>query len=136
MALQSSGQISLEDIADELGESLSNVSLAQMGLDAGKVLPHAISEFYGYSHVTYSTWTGSSRANSSVVACSYSVNQTYYHNNGSGGSDTYPAINDYVYSDTGLTTKLAGGYYKVSIPNIDWVRVNGFGRIFATGICS
>ena len=135
MALQSSGQISIEDIADELGESLSDVSLPLMSVSAGKVLPHAISEFYGYSHATYSTWTGSFRANNFNVVCSYSVNQTYYHNNGSGGTDTYPAINDYVYSDTGLSNKLASGYYKVNIPNIDWVRVNGFGRIYATGIC-
>ena len=135
MALQSSGQISLNDIRVEIGAASTNVSLASMSAVAGFTGEDAISEFYGYSHATYSTWTGSSRANNFNVVCSYSVNQTYYHNNGSGGTDTYPAINDYVYSDTGLSNKLASGYYKVNIPNIDWVRVNGFGRIYATGIC-
>jgi hypothetical protein len=136
MALQSSGQISLDDIRVEIGATQSNVSLGSMSAVAGFTGEDAMSEFYGYSHITYSTWTGSSRANTSTVACSYSVGTTYYHNNGSGGSDTYPAINDYVYSDTGLSVKLAGGYYKVNTPSFDWVRVNGFGRIFATGICS
>ena len=135
MALQSSGKIEMSEIAAEMGESLSNVSLGSMSDDAGFSAPDQMSDFYGYSNVTYSTWTGSSRANSSAVVCSYSVGTTYYHNNGSGGGDSEPAINDYVYSDTGLSNKLAAGYYRVNVQGYDWVRVNGFGRIFATGIC-
>ena len=135
MALQSSGRIEMSEIAAEMGESLSNVSLGSMSDDAGFSAPDKMSDFYGHSNVTYSTFTGSFRANNSSVVCGYSVNRTYYHNNGSGGADTYVAINDYVYSDTGLSNKLAGGYYKVNTPDFDWIRVNGFGRVYQTGIC-
>lgn len=135
MALQSSGQISLNDIRAELGAATTNVSLGAMSDTAGFAAEDKISDFYGYSHVTYSTFTGSLRANTSSLVCSNSINQTYYHNNGSGGNDTYVEINDYVYSDTGLSNKLAGGYYKVSTPSYDWIRVNGFGRVYDTGIC-
>jgi len=47
MALQSSGQISINDIKTELGSSSG--SLATLSTAAGKSAPHAISEFYGYS---------------------------------------------------------------------------------------
>lgn len=59
MALQSSGQISLSNIATEMGVSLSNVSLSTQSTtnvnqnstskpDGSQ--PHSISEFYGYDH--------------------------------------------------------------------------------------
>jgi hypothetical protein len=47
MALQSSGAISISQIKAELGSS-SN-SLATLSAAAGKAVPHAMSEFYGYS---------------------------------------------------------------------------------------
>lgn len=50
MALQGSGQISINDIKTELGNSSG--SLATLSVAAGKSAPHAISEFYGYSAVT------------------------------------------------------------------------------------
>lgn len=53
MALQSSGQISLSDIANEQGVGLSNVSLRSMSNTAGFSTPDAISEFYGYSAAKY-----------------------------------------------------------------------------------
>lgn len=53
MALQSSGQISLSDIANEQGVGLSNVSLRSMSNTAGFSIPDAISEFYGYSAAKY-----------------------------------------------------------------------------------
>ena len=59
MALPSSGQLSLSAIAGELGVTLSNVSLRSMSSTAGKSTPDAVSEFYGYSNVTYTyygTW--------------------------------------------------------------------------------
>jgi len=136
MALQSSGQISLDDIRTELGLSQSNVSLGTMSDTAGFSAPDLASDFYGYSSAPASySFTGSIRYNSSSVACMGSVNQTYYHNNGSGGSTTYVALNDYVYSDSAMTTKLVGGYYKVSTPDLEWIRVNGFGRAYDGGIC-
>lgn len=59
MALQSSGQISLSNIASEMGVSLSNVSLGTQsttGINQNSAVypdgsqPHSISEFYGYDH--------------------------------------------------------------------------------------
>lgn len=48
MALQSSGQISINDIKTELGNSSG--SLNTLSVAAGKAAPHAISEFYGYAN--------------------------------------------------------------------------------------
>lgn len=135
MALQSSGQISLEDIANELGDTLSNVSLGSMSDDAGFGEPDAVSDFYGYSAVTAISFNSSTGASTSNNVCQNSINQTYYHNNGSGGTTSYVEVNDYVYSDSALTTKLSSGYYKIGSAPYDWVQVNGFGRVFATGIC-
>lgn len=50
MALQSSGPISLVDIATELGVSTSNISLRSVSAAAGFATPDAFSEFYGYSN--------------------------------------------------------------------------------------
>lgn len=49
MALQSSGPISLSDIATEQGISTTNISLRSMSNTAGFASPDAITEFYGYS---------------------------------------------------------------------------------------
>jgi hypothetical protein len=51
MPLQSSGAISISDIKTELGSS-SN-SLATLSVEAGKTVPHSMSEFYGYSNAKY-----------------------------------------------------------------------------------
>lgn len=48
MALQSSGQISINDIKTELGNSSG--SLNTLSVAAGKSAPHAMSEFYGYAN--------------------------------------------------------------------------------------
>lgn len=50
MALQSSGQISLNDIKTELGAASTDVSLRAMSSTAGKAIPDAMSEFYGYAN--------------------------------------------------------------------------------------
>lgn len=136
MALQSSGQISLDDIRTELGLSQSNVSLGSMSDTAGFSAPDLASDFYSYSAAPASFSFGSSiRYNSSAVACSGSVNQTFYHDNNSGGDSTYVALNDYCYSDAAMTTKLVGGFYKVNTPSLEWIRINGFGRAYTGGIC-
>jgi len=49
MALQSSGAISLSDIATEQGISTTNMSLRSMSNTAGFSTPDSITEFYGYS---------------------------------------------------------------------------------------
>ena len=54
MALQSSGQISISDIATELSAGSTNLSLRSLSSTAGFTTPDAVSEFYGYSHATYS----------------------------------------------------------------------------------
>jgi len=54
MALQSSGQISLNDIKTELGAAATNVSLRSLSSTAGKSSPDAVSEFYGYTHSSWS----------------------------------------------------------------------------------
>ena len=64
MALQSSGPISLSDIATEQGISTSNMSLRSMSNTAGFATPDAITEFYGWS--SYSNdyyWNFSSAGN-------------------------------------------------------------------------
>ncbi len=53
MALPGSGQLSLGDIGGELGLSLSNLSLRSMSSTAGFSTPDAVSDFYGYSNLTY-----------------------------------------------------------------------------------
>ena len=57
MALPGSGQLSLGDIAGELGLDLNNISLRSMSSTAGKSSPDSIVEFYGYSAVTPITVT-------------------------------------------------------------------------------
>jgi len=49
MALPSSGQLSLSEIATEYSVTQSNVSLATMSTDISLTAPHAVSEFYGRS---------------------------------------------------------------------------------------
>ena len=61
MALQTSGQISLSNVAGEKGVSLSNVSLVSLSTTSintdpcnptnpNNGAPHSIAEFYGYDH--------------------------------------------------------------------------------------
>jgi hypothetical protein len=53
MALQSSGPISINDIRTEL--SSSSGSLRTLSAAAGKSTPDAMSEFYGYSNVDFTS---------------------------------------------------------------------------------
>ena len=50
MALPSSGPLSFNQIRTELGLSQSNSSLRSMSNTAGKSIPDAVSEFYGFSN--------------------------------------------------------------------------------------
>lgn len=58
MALPISGLLKFTDIATELGLSLSNLSLRSMSNTAGFSIPDAVSEFYGYSNLTYTFYLG------------------------------------------------------------------------------
>lgn len=51
MALPSSGPLSISQIHTALGSS--SYSLHTLSVAAGKTTPDAISEFYGYSSLTY-----------------------------------------------------------------------------------
>lgn len=53
MALPSSGQLSLSDIANEQEIALSNVSLRSMSSTAGFTTPDSVSEFYDYAYKYY-----------------------------------------------------------------------------------
>jgi hypothetical protein len=98
MALQSSGQISLSNIASEKGVSLSNVSLNTLSTTSinqnsavypNGTQPHGISEFYGYDHnasppASLSPITVSGPFESPAFACSagseFPSEQYYYSN--------------------------------------------------------
>ena len=49
MTLQTSGQISLDDIGDEFEVAAANRSLATLSAAGGFTAPHGIKEFYGFS---------------------------------------------------------------------------------------
>ena len=115
MALPSSGQLSLNDIKTELGAASTNVSLSSMSNTAGFSEPDAISDFYGYSATTSYEGTISERSNSdSNEACGgLEVETTVYKN----GSSSTPAVGDYIFTNSGLSTNLVpaegfGVWYK------------------------
>jgi hypothetical protein len=113
MALTASGQLSLGDIATEMGVELSNVSLTTQsttGINTNSEskpdgsTPHAISEFYSYDHSATSLTAFSVDANpyeDGEGACAEgSETATWYHD----GGGTYPTDGDTVYTDSGGTT--------------------------------
>lgn len=131
MALQSSGQISLNDIRVELGLSQSDVSLGSMSDTAGFSAPDIVSDFYGYSASSTGTaFTTTARMSNTFTVCNASDSQTLYHDGDSSGG---PQQNDYIYSDVNLTSIVTAGYYADG--NGDWIRTNGFGRAYQTGFC-
>lgn len=77
--------------------------------------PHSMAEFYSYNHDEVSVTTtafnyNSEPAISGVGACSFEeAGDTAYHD----GSGTYPAVGDGVYTNSGGTTSLANGVYKI-----------------------
>lgn len=85
MALPSSGQLSLGDIAGELGVSLSSVSLRSMSSTAGFSTPDAVTDFYGYGTVTYTyyaTWALDDPCNYDYYDIYYGSDGAYYVDNG------------------------------------------------------
>lgn len=115
MALTASGQLSLGDIATEMGVSLSNVSLTTQsttGINTNSEskpdgsTPHSISEFYSYDH----------------SATSYTTDGLLLDLD-AGNVNSYPGTGTAVYSlygnhtgsmDNGLTyTATSGGYFEM-----------------------
>jgi len=126
MALQSSGQISIGDIRTEIGSSSG--SLRTLSAAAGKSTPDAISEFYGYSHVTLTSFSSSINSNFFNV-CSESITATYYHD----GSFTYPDVGDTVYSNSSGSSYLSSGYYKLG--SGDFMNVGSSGSVISVDPC-
>jgi len=132
MAVPSSGELSLQSIANEMLQDdynasigYTNISLGAMGsgtspysINTGSSsyptssAPHSMSEFYGYDNDASSTvsFTSSAKSNSSNV-CLASLNRTLYHN----GSGTYPTVGDTVSTNAAGTTFDNGGWYR--LPN-------------------
>ncbi len=109
MALPSSGPISGSQIATELGlTGLLGTNLSLGGMVASSSLdieqPYAYSDFYGYSHVTTTSFLSSTARPKNGCGISTS-NTTYYHD----GSGAGPAVGDIVYSDAAGTTPVSGG---------------------------
>ena len=106
MTLPLSGQISLNDIKTEVGAASTNVSLRSMSATAGKSVPDAVSEFYGYAHTTYQVWYHGTAVGKPVFGCEDSINTTVYHN----GTGLLPVVGDTCTTGQNSTTMAAGNY--------------------------
>ena len=108
MPLQSSGEISIDDIRTEIGTT--DGSLRSLSNTVGKSTPDAMSEFYGYSHSSVSSGTlyyASDCGLDGSDACVFGTGGTYYW---SGSGD--PITNGYdIYTNSSLTTAAATGCY-------------------------
>jgi len=112
MALPSSGQLSLSDIATEYSVTQSNVSLASMSVDIGLTPQHAVSEFYGRSAGPSYTPLGYSVIGQGG---SYEPFRVYYNN--SRWFVTTKATNyQYDYSDNNATSFTKGSSYLLVNP--------------------
>ena len=110
MALPASGPISGSQIAAELGITgiaASNLSLGGMisSSSLSNTNPDEYSEFYGYSHATLTSFTGSPSQGGSKFICNQSLNTSYWHN----GSSAYPTVGTTIYTNSGGTTTIGGG---------------------------
>jgi hypothetical protein len=120
MALTASGQLSLGDIATEMGVSLSNVSLTTQsttGVNQNSTskpdgaTPHAVSEFYSYDHSASSLTAFSvdetTYGDPGSACSSGAFNAEWYHD----GAGAYPTNGDTVYTDSAGTTNPSDGFY-------------------------
>lgn len=85
MPLPSSGPLSFSAIGTELGLSSSNLSLRSMSNTAGFSTPDAVSEFYGYSNITYTPYDylyGGDPCSSIYFFLYLGSDGKYYVNNG------------------------------------------------------
>ena len=126
MALTASGQLSLGDIANEMGVSPSNVSLTTQsttGINTNSEskpdgsTPHAISEFYSYDHSASPSLTAfnvdANPYDDGEGACaSGRVGAEWYHD----GEGEYPTTGDTVYTDSDGTTNPSDGIYWMDAP--------------------
>lgn len=106
MTLPLSGQLSLNDIKTEVGAASTNVSLRSMSATAGKSVPDAVSEFYGYAHTTYQVWYHGDAVGKPVFGCEEDINTTVYHD----GTGLLPAVGDVCTTGQNNTLMSAGNY--------------------------
>ena len=113
MALPASGPISSSQVATEFSVSQTNISLSNLGtqlstpITAGQPVELA-NDFYGQSASTCTAFTSTSE--SSKNPCEGEPESTLYHN----GSGSYPVAGDNVYTDSGCSTALSPGDYKMA----------------------
>jgi hypothetical protein len=92
--------------------------------------PYKFSDWYGYDQdCSTVTSFSSSLAGRTTDVCGFATNQTYYHD----GSNSYPIVNDVVYSDSGGTTFLATGFRKLG--NGGKYRVDANGVVGQISLC-
>ena len=124
MALPTSGPLSFSAIANELGTSLSNVSLRGMSNSAGFSIPDAVSEFYGYSGggLIAVSWGYNSRR---IGSSCFAMPTTFYADNSSPNAATA------VYMDPdGLIPAFIGFYSDgISARQFDGTSFIGFGYL-------
>ncbi|MDB4414619.1 hypothetical protein N9034_01165 [bacterium] len=125
MALPSSGPISGSQISAELGTASTNISLGGMSDSASLIAPDAYSDFYGYSSLT--SFIGSAFQSKNKLICSQTQNVTFYHD----GSNTWPAVGDTVYTNSGGTTP-GVGYSRV---NFGYILTNSSGVVTNNYLC-
>jgi len=107
MALQTGGQISINDIRVELGQAQANSSLRTLSSLAGKSTPDAMSEFYGFSAATAYTFLagdGQQGYGDWSEACSMAYDAITLYS-----SSTSLSVNVSLYIDNTLSNTFDGG---------------------------
>jgi len=107
MALQTGGQISINDIRVELGQAQANSSLRTLSSLAGKSTPDAMSEFYGFSAATAYTFLagdGQQGYGDWAEACSSAYDAITLYS-----SSTSLSVNVSLYIDNTLSNTFDGG---------------------------
>jgi hypothetical protein len=124
MALQTGGQISINDIRVELGQAQANSSLRSLSALAGKSTPDAMSEFYGYSASTAFDISeiGFPDQNQACAEGPGVGVQTLY------SSSTSLAINVNLFYDSSLTSSFDGQDQWFFVSNVSY-QINSSGRI-------
>tara|TARA_B110000211_G_scaffold12828_1_gene13438 strand:+ start:365 stop:787 length:423 start_codon:yes stop_codon:yes gene_type:complete len=138
MALPASGPISGSQIATELGitgAAATNLSLGGMisSSSLSNTNPDEYSEFYGYSNVTLTSFTGSASQGGSKFICNQSLNTSYWHD---GSGVAFPGVGDTIYTNSGGTATIGGGsagYVKLN--NFAYAQFNSSGVVTTTFNC-
>jgi hypothetical protein len=145
MTLPSSGQISLNDIRNELTNQTGvTTALKEASIGTYATIntnspsypdgnsPYAMSEWYGYNQNAKTPFSSSSSGDfDSGVACTFATDTTRYHD----GLSSYPQIGDKVYTDSAgtITFNSNGDYYKNGDGNV--MVTDGTGEVTSLGGC-